>query len=98
MWLLKPRAECQLKRNLGGTLSRLSWQIPYRSSLVRCRSATAIKLHRTHSLRGHFHREPAMRTLNCSATLHGMEWHYCIAPGTEHSRQKFEKNGFLLKP
>jgi hypothetical protein len=73
MWLLKPRAERQLKRNLGGVLSRLSWRFPDSSSLIRCRSATAIKLHRTHSLRGHFHREPAKHTLNCLATLHGME-------------------------
>jgi hypothetical protein len=32
MWLLKPRAERLLKRNLRRALSRLSWQLPYRGN------------------------------------------------------------------
>jgi hypothetical protein len=91
MLLLKPRAERQLKRNLGGELSPLSWQFPYRSPLIRCRSATAINLHRTHSLRSQFHRQPAKHTLSCSTMGHSVERQYLYRRETEHSRQKLKK-------
>jgi hypothetical protein len=89
MWLLKPRAERLLKRNLGRALSRLSWQLPYRghrSYVVVQRQR--LKLHRTHSLRGHFHRQSAKHTLNCSNTGHSMEALYCIPPGNRTYKNK----------
>jgi hypothetical protein len=92
MSLLKPRAERQLERNLGGELSRLSWQFQRRSPLILCRSATAIKLHRTHSLRSHFHRQPATHTFSCSIMGHSVERLNLYRRETEHSRQKLKKS------
>jgi hypothetical protein len=96
--LLKQRAVRQLKRNLSGVLSRLSWQFPYRSPLIRYRSATAIKLHRTHTLCGHFHRQPGKHTLSCSATghsKHGLALLYTA--GKPNSQEKTLKKWFSFK-
>jgi hypothetical protein len=96
--LLKQRAVRQLKRNLSGVLSRLSWQFPYRSPLIRYCSVTAIKPHRTHTLCGHFHRLPGKHTLNCSATSHskhGLTLLYTV--GKPNSQEKTLKKWFSFK-